>query len=283
MPICFFVSDLHGSRHRYSAFFDILLREMPDAVFLGGDLYPGLSMTDTATEIFIQETLIGKFSKLKQQLANRHPAAFLLPPNDDAKIFDSLLLQGEKQNLWYIMDTRKVSWRKYSIYGYACVPPTPFRFKDREKYDVSRFVDTGCVSPEEGERTIAVEQHEIRYGTIAKDLDNLTAGHDLSNGILLIHTPPYRTDLDRAALEGKVVNHVPMDVHVGSIAVKRLIEERQPMLTLHGHIHESARLTGSWKQQIGRTLSINAAHDGPELALVRFDSSNLKSVNRVLL
>jgi len=35
---------------------------------------------------------------------------------------------------------------------------------------------------------------------------------------------------------------------VGSIAVRRFIEERQPLLTLHGHIHESARLTGDWRE-----------------------------------
>jgi len=60
-------------------------------------------------------------------------------------------------------------------------------------------------------------------------------------------------------------------VHVGSIAVRRFIETRQPHLTLHGHIHESARLTGSWRDRIGRTLLLSAAHDGPELALIRFD------------
>jgi len=30
------------------------------------------------------------------------------------------------------------------------VPPTPFLLKDWEKYDVSAYVDPGCVSPEEG-------------------------------------------------------------------------------------------------------------------------------------
>ena len=68
-----------------------------------------------------------------------------------------------------------------------------------------------------------------------------------------------------------MVDHVPLDVHVGSIAVRRFIEARQPRLTLHGHVHESARLTGSWRDRIGRTLMLGAAHDGPELALVRFD------------
>ena len=67
------------------------------------------------------------------------------------------------------------------------------------------------------------------------------------------------------------MDHAPLDVHVGSIAIRRFIEARQPLVTLHGHVHESARLTGAWQDRIGRTVCLSAAHDGPELALVRFD------------
>ena len=54
---------------------------------------------------------------------------------------------------------------------------------------------------------------------------------------------------------GRLMSTFALDVHVGSIAVKRFIEERQPLLTLHGHVHEAARLTGEWKIRIGRELS----------------------------
>jgi Icc-related predicted phosphoesterase len=49
---------------------------------------------------------------------------------------------------------------------------------------------------------------------------------------------------------------------------------------LHGHIHESARITGEWKDQIGRTVMLTAAHDGPELALVEFDPENVPAAKR---
>jgi Icc-related predicted phosphoesterase len=74
-----------------------------------------------------------------------------------------------------------------------------------------------------------------------------------------------------------------LDVHVGSIAIRRFIEERQPLVTLHGHIHESARLTGQWRDRIGRTHIFNAAHDGPELALVAFDLKYPDDAKRELL
>jgi Icc-related predicted phosphoesterase len=169
------------------------------------------------------------------------------------------------------------------VYGYACVPPTPFLKRDWERYDVSRYVDPGCVSPELGMRSVPVDAHEIRYGTIAADLERLADEDDLRDSVFLFHTPPYRTALDRAALDGRMVDHVPMDVHVGSIAVRRFIEERQPLLTLHGHIHESARLTGAWRDRIGRTHLFSAAHDGPELCLVRFDLENPAEATRALI
>ena len=91
------------------------------------------------------------------------------------------------------------------------------------------------------------------------------------------------TNLDRAALDGRMVDHVPVDVNVGSIAMRRFIEDRQPLLTLHGHMHESARLTGSWRDVIGGTHCFTGAHDGPELALVRFDLDDPGAATRELI
>jgi len=169
------------------------------------------------------------------------------------------------------------------VFGYNCVPPTPFRLKDWERYDVSRYVDPGCVAPEDGAHSVSVPMHEMRYGTIATDLERLTAGKDLSHAVCLFHSPPYQTALDRAALDDRRVDHAPLDPHVGSIAVRRLFESRAPWLGLHGHVHESARLTGAWMDRIGSTVLLGAAHDGPELALVRFDLERPGEASRDLL
>jgi Icc-related predicted phosphoesterase len=130
---------------------------------------------------------------------------------------------------------------------------------------------------------VPVGADEIKWGTIQKDLTSLVGEDCLDQAVFLFHTPPYDTPLDRAALDGKTYEHVALDLHVGSIAVRRFIEERQPLLTLHGHVHESARLTGTWKIRIGRTTCINGAHDGPELALVRFDLDSPEAAIRDLI
>jgi Icc-related predicted phosphoesterase len=46
---------------------------------------------------------------------------------------------------------------------------------------------------------------------------------------------------------------------VGSVAVREMIERVQPLLTLHGHIHEAAGHT-----RIGRTMAINAGSEYAE-------------------
>ncbi|KAA3610644.1 MAG: hypothetical protein DWQ05_21750 [Calditrichaeota bacterium] len=283
----FFVSDLHGSTGRYLKLFQKIEEEKPGAVFLGGDLLPsGLFAFSHHPEHagdFLQDFLIPGFRELKSKLASAYPRVFLILGNDDSKFEESLFVEAEKFEIWQYIHNKKINYKSFTVYGYANVPPTPFQLKDWECFDVSQFVDPGCVSPEAGRRTVPVPANQIKYATIQNDLEKLVGKAEMSNAIFLFHTPPYQTKLDRAALDGKMIDHVPLDVHVGSIAVKRFIEQRQPLLTLHGHIHESARITGSWRDKIGTTAMLSAAHDGEELALVRFDLGRIEAAERELI
>ncbi len=282
---CFFVTDLHGSAHRYETLFRLLEAERPRALFMGGDLLPSgfTVISETGTGDFIEETLCAGFRQLRSTLGSEAPQVFLILGNDDGRMDEEAIRAGEEEGLWHYIHGRRVDLDDHPVYGYAYVPPTPFMLKDWERYDVSRFVDVGCVSPEEGRRSVPVPENEIRYSTIADDLEALTGDEDLSRAVMLFHTPPYQTALDRAALDGKMVDHVPLDVHVGSMAVRRFIEARQPLVTLHGHIHESARITGSWQERIGKTVCLGAAHDGPELAVVSFRLDDPASAQRRLV
>jgi len=281
---CFFVTDLHGSLPQYEALFRLLEAERPQALFMGGDLLPhGFSALTAGGGNFLEDMLFAGFRRLRDELGDAAPQVFIILGNDDGRMEEEAFKDGETEGLWHYIHGRRVELGDHPIYGYAYVPPTPFLLKDWERYDVSRFVDVGCVSPERGKRSVEVPANEVRYATIAEDLDQLTGEDDLSRAVMLLHTPPYKTSLDRAGLDGRTVDGVPLDVHVGSIAVRRFIEARQPMLTLHGHIHESARITGKWRERIGETLCVSAAHDGPELAVVRFTLSDPASAERRLV
>jgi len=73
--------------------------------------------------------------------------------------------------------------------------------------------------------------------------------------IFNLHDPPFGSHLDEAPdltkdLDLKGGGRITKSV--GSVAVREAIEKHQPMLGLHGHIHESKGVT-----KIGRTTCIN--------------------------
>jgi Icc-related predicted phosphoesterase len=283
---CFFVSDLHGSHRRYAKLFAAIEKEKPHAVFVGGDILPGLAGHESAAgtaQNFIEDYLLPRLTKLQTKMQTRFPRIFIILGNDDPRCHESEIEKLAARNLLEYIHNRHVNIGDYDVYGYAYVVPTPFLLKDWERYDVSRYVDPGCVSPEAGYRSVAVSAFEKRYTTIAKDLDQLSNANDQRRAVWLFHCPPYDTALDRAALDGQSVDHAPLDVHVGSIAIRRFIEHKKPYLTLHGHIHESTRLTGAFRQRIGETVCLSAAHDGPQLALVRFTLGQRTQASRALL
>jgi Icc-related predicted phosphoesterase len=287
VPLAFFISDIHGETGRYRKLFEIVQREKPEAVFVGGDLLPHGRSAPEAPDVvrrdFIGEFLARNLLALREALGGAYPRIFLIMGNDDARVEEAAVEKAAASGAWEYVHQRKSGFGRFTVYGYACVPPTPFLLKDWEKYDVSRYIDPNAVSPEDGWRTYPVSEHERKYGTISDDLDRITANEDMTRAIFLFHAPPYRTHLDLSDQAGRMIDHVPLDNNLGSIAVRRFIESRQPLLTLHGHVHESARLSGSWRDRIGRTHCFSAAHDGPELALVRFDPEILEAASRELI
>jgi uncharacterized protein len=282
----FFVSDLHGDLDRYRTLLKVIRDERPGAVLLGGDLLPSfagqMASLDPAHRDFVGGYLLPEFLGLRDDLGADAPRVLLILGNDDARIEEASFLHGAAQGAWTYLHNRSVQVGGVPVYGYSFVPPTPFQLKDWERYDVSRFVDPGCVSPTGGRRTVPVSERDMEWRTIKEDLDRIAGNDDLGEAVFLFHSPPYKTSLDRADLDGKTVDHAPLDVHVGSIAMRRFIKRRQPRMTLHGHVHEAARLTGRWMDRIGETVCVTGAHDGPELALVQFDPADPESATRRL-
>jgi len=283
--IAYFVSDLHGKFDRYLKLIEQIKTGKPDVVLLGGDLFPHHSLRHHKNfehiNDFVQDFLIAGFVRLQTEMQKYYPRVYLILGNDDARIKELPIIEAENQGIWKYLHMQHENTGGIDFYGYSYVPPTPFLLKDWERYDVSRYVDPGCIPPIEGYRTVEPDE-DIEFATIQKHLDKMTLETDLSKSVWLFHSPPYKSQLDRAALDGVMVDHVPVDVHVGSMAIQRFIETRQPFITLHGHIHESTRLTGAWMQKIGNTYAFNAAHDGPELSLIRIPLSDPATAQRFL-
>ena len=240
---CIFVSDLHGGKKRYDRLFQIILNELPDAVFIGGDLLPNQFALNSNMDEFIEDTIFSNIKKIKEKV-DKKIRFFIILGNDDPRVFEKNFLDADDEGLIDYVHNKTVSFADMFVTGYSYVPPTPFQLKDWEKYDVSQYVDVGVISPEGGIRTVEIPEDNIRYATIAEDLKKLAKNSNVGRTIFLFHSPPYNSYLDRADLDGKTVDHAPIDVHVGSIAIQRFIKKKQPLLTLHGHVHESTRITG---------------------------------------
>jgi len=283
--LCFFASDLHGRLDRWESLLQRVAAERPAVLFLGGDLCPHAFASDAAYpgQGFLDGWLAPRLQQLKESSGDRYPRVPTILGNDDPAAYIEDLDAMEQRGLMEHVHMRRIEAAGLPIYGCAWVPPTPFQLKDWERYDVGRGVDPGCVSPEEGARSVPVPENVVRWSTIAGELALLAGDDDLSDAVFLFHSPPYDTMLDRAALDGQKVEHVPLDVHVGSIAIRRFLEQRGPAVALCGHIHESPRLTGAWSDTVGDTVVLSAAHDGPELALVRFDPRDPRSATRELI
>ncbi len=276
---CMFTTDLHGSKAKFDAFFARVREERPDCALYGGDILEhGLS--GKRAEGFITDYFIRNIEDISKAQDTRF---YVIMGNDDPREFERHLEDAHRKGLLSYIHGKTEKAGKFFITGYSYVPPTPFQLKDWEKYDVSRHVDPGCVPPERGYRTVEVENKEIKYGTIGGDLDRLAVNSRPELTIFLFHSPPHDTNLDRAHLDGKKVDHVPMDVHVGSIAIRRFILKYQPRVTLHGHIHESPRITGSWTDRLGKTRCLSASHDGNGLCVVRFDASKQEEAEREII
>jgi Icc-related predicted phosphoesterase len=112
-------------------------------------------------------------------------------------------------------------------------------------------------TPFDSPREMAEPQLEAHIETI---LAKLKSPRD---AVFTLHVPPYNTGIDAAPMleNGKVVTrggHTVMNA-VGSTAVRNVIERHQPMVALHGHIHESRGT-----KQIGRTICINPGSEYSE-------------------
>ena len=115
----------------------------------------GLVSLDPAHRDFVKDYLTQGFEKLRSRLGKAYPEVFLILGNDDGRFEEAAFLDLAATGLWIYAHNRRCPLSQYEVYGYAYVPPTPFMLKDWERYDVSRFVPPGCVSPEDGQRSVS--------------------------------------------------------------------------------------------------------------------------------
>jgi len=105
-------------------------------------------------------------------------------------------------------------------------------------------------------------------------LEILFNNTDVSITICLFIHLRIKTKRDRVALDGIKIDHATLDVHIGSISVKRYFEKQQPYITMHDHIHESTRLAGIWMKKNRYTICFQGTSESHEMSVIVFDLEN---------
>ncbi len=123
--------------------------------------------------------------------------------------------------------------------------------------ETHEMITTGYSNPTpwDTERELPEDALRARIDAMAADV------RDPANLIVVLHPPPYQSGLDdapelNANLEMRLTATGVETAPVGSTAVREFIEEVQPLLGLHGHVHE-----GRGSTAIGRTLCVNPGSD----------------------
>jgi Icc-related predicted phosphoesterase len=155
---------------------------------------------------------------------------FVMPGNDDPAGVDVSIEQASKVEA---CDGRVVSFGDWTMISLGYANTTPF----------------------DSPRELTEEELYKRVCAMADE-----AG-DMTRCIFNLHVPPYDSSLDTApALDETLAvvmsGSAPKMIGVGSTAVREAIERYQPLLSLHGHVHESPGAV-----RIGRTLAINPGSD----------------------
>lgn len=119
--------------------------------------------------------------------------------------------------------------------------------------DYHEMLSSGWTNPTPWDTPRECSEEELRKKIEAM----IPQVNNMENCIFNLHAPPCGTLLDNAPhLDENLTPDLSVTDHVGSVVVYELIEKYQPLLGLHGHIHES-----KGKCQIGRTICVNPGSD----------------------
>lgn len=268
-----YAADLHGNLDLYRAAGEAVERWSADAVVFGGDLGPGATPFVRTPQVQ-EEFLLSHVAPLIRVWKRVRPSVrvFAIPGNDDFLTVLTALNTLDQEGLVENLHHKAARLGPYIMLGLAFAPPTPFSIKDFERRDVSTAGRPhlqgyrGVVAAERGVQEVSDFQRYLdAHPTIEDELATLD-GH-VSGGaeraILVTHCPPADTRCD-VLYDGR---------HAGSKAIRRWIERWQPMLTLHGHIHESPEMSGSFVDRIGKTITVNPGSDKetPHLVMIELE------------
>jgi uncharacterized protein len=306
----FFATDIHGSEICWRKFLNAAAFYKADMVILGGDVTGKVMIPIVAHSGYWQVTVRGETHRIENrealadietQIRNRGSYPAIVSPDElqhlseeegevdrrfSVEMMHSLdrwldmadgklrggqigcILNGGNDDIFEIDDMIETS---------PCVT-----FAEGKVLDLGGFsmVSMGWTNPTPWDTFREAPEDELasKIEAVAQHVP------DMGRAIFNFHAPPYGTGLDEApALDENLrpTHGGAVMKPVGSVAVRDAITRHQPLLSVHGHIHESRGV-----KKMGRTLAINPGSvygDGVlQGAVIELDAKKAK-VSRYLL
>ncbi|MFJ5714716.1 hypothetical protein [Neobacillus sp. NPDC093127] len=281
----FYAGDLHGGETAFRKFTNAGKFYKADLVIYGGDftgkmVVPIVEKSGIYTCQYYGSTVkVKKVNELPDLERNLRDAGFypyLVSEKELNQLIesDAERIIKEKQ-IEVFRQWIEMADERFKAAGIPCImiPGSVDDFYLDEFLNAGSFVQNGdekiieidgfeILSIGGGKPSVFKYPREYSEEELAKKIENAAKQvKDMNKCIFNIHIPPYDTDLDQGTLyddelkpvlDGDSLATAP----IGSKAVRDAIEKYQPMLSLHGHVHESRGVT-----TIGRTICINAGTD----------------------
>ncbi len=283
MTKLFFATDIHGSDICWSKFLNAGKFYGADRLILGGDMtgkavipfvhQGGKKYRATLLEQVFNMTNEDELADIQKRVRSRGYYPYMTTPDEIAELEKNPARVGEiflqevlkVVQQWMDLADKKLEGTDLKVY---CSPGNDDMDEIDDVIRASKrvllveglvtqldehheMITSGWsnITPWATHREENEDQLKIRYAAMTSQLKNPR------NAIFNIHVPPYKSQLDEAPELDKDLRPVLAGNSmkpVGSTALRESIEKVQPLLGLHGHIHE-----GRGASRIGKTLCVN--------------------------
>jgi uncharacterized protein len=298
----FFATDVHGSDRCYRKFLAAARVYEADVLVLGGDvagkgIVPIVRTGDERWRIRFQgtedEIRTEQLDEYKQRVALNGLYPYVCEPENVEKLHDTTYRDGVFEQLIaeQLREWIKLTEERLADHVRCIITPgnddppvidTELTGLDRIECPERELVDVGPVrlaslgntnvTPWHTDREYSEEELTAQIEEMLGD----PADHDKPL-VLNFHCPPYGSGLDVAAQLDKDFRPVMrsggiVQIPVGSRAVRAAVERYQPVVGLHGHIHESQ---GIWRSGTSRCFNPGSDYSSGLLKglIVDFDSA----------
>jgi uncharacterized protein len=304
----FYATDVHGSDRCFTKFVNAAAFYGADALLLGGDLtgkaiVPLVRANGLYRGQFLGENVEAEegaaLAELEKAIAVAGYYAYPCEPDEeralreDGKARDRLFLRLIRERLerWVALAEERLRPREVPCFVNAGNDDPPEIDEVLEESSWVQFLEGRVVELPEGTEVASCGYANLTPWHCPRDVDEDELGRrleaviaklaDPERAVFNFHCPPYDTGIDsgpkldesfrmRSGAGGAEMQPV------GSRACRAAIERHQPLLGLHGHLHESRGVA-----KIGRTVCVNPGSEYNEGilrgALVDLRKGKLKS------